>query len=112
MALSKPAKTILGILTLLPFLWWVLLTSHLNDPAVIGWTLFSRLPALTIIMVLTVFGQAAFYIAWLWRHGRVTGWKRAMWTVALILFHAGALPVFFYVYAWRGGVDSSGSLAA
>jgi hypothetical protein len=112
-ALSRSVKALLGSLAVVFFVWFfvwaALLGSRLNDPKVIGWALYSRLPALTIAFLLALFGQVAFYIAWMWRTDRVVGWKRAVWTVVLIMFHAAAMPVFFFLYV--SPVERNPSLA-
>ena len=110
MKLGKPAKIIVGLLTLWPLLYIFVFfafmftmvftiphqTTGQGVPAP-----FVVIFALHLFTIFFMFGLVAFYIYYLFKTDRVPQDKKALWAVVLFLGNMIAMPVFWYLYIWR-----------
>ncbi len=110
--MKKPAKILLGIATLWPFLYiiiffafmfsQVLLISLRGEPSHIGPpTFFIVLFSLHFLTMLWIFALLIIYIINVFKNERVDKDKKALWAVVLFLGNMFAMPVYWYLYIWR-----------
>ena len=116
--MKNPAKILLGVLSVLPVLWFAIfmigmfsmMTFMFSQSARTGSSseeaqLFSKFFAVLFIghfgAMLLMVGLTIFYIVFLFRTSRVPSDKKALWAVVLFLGNAFAFPVFWYLYIWR-----------
>ena len=113
MKLNKPAKLLVGALSLWPFLYLFLFfgfiatmffwigrsggaSEHPSGPPIAILLLFVA----HFATILLTFGLIAFYMVYLFKTDRVEQDKRALWAVVLFLGNMVAMPVFFFLYIW------------
>lgn len=112
MYLSKPAKLIVGVLTVWPFIYLFLFfgfvfasffwmvqaqeTAHSAGPP----RAFLLLFAAHFATMLEMMGLLVFYVVYLFKTDRIPQDKKALWAVVLLLGNMLAMPVFYYLYVW------------
>ena len=118
MNLSRPAKIVVGALTLVPFvhivafmtafLWVFVRISQIEDgpppDGIERW--FFLVFALHFAMMLFVWVLIAFYMVYLFKTDRVPADKKALWAVVLFMAGLIAMPVFFWLYIWPEDVPA------
>lgn len=104
MKLSRPVKLIVGVMTLLPFVYMVYfmvsMASSMKTNAS-GPDDFDMLFRLHLGTMLLTFSLMIFYIVYLFRTSKVPQDKKALWAVVLFMGNMFAMPVFWLLYIWQ-----------
>lgn len=112
--MSKPLKLLVGVLSIWPILYILLLFALVassfvwmsrTDAAQTGPSagppaVFAVLFAGHLATILVILGLFAFYIVYLFKTDRVPPEKKGLWAAMLFLGTMIAMPVFFYLYVW------------
>jgi hypothetical protein len=110
--MSKPAKILLGVATVAPIVFMILLVvvffsafSSFSSGRRVNMdafsSLFGAIFTLQILLWLLTLGLTVFYIVNVFRNGRVEKDKKALWAVVIFLGNILAMPVYWYLYIWR-----------
>ena len=122
--MQKPAKVVLGALSLWPIVYMFLFIGFFflavlagPGPAEPGsgpnpaWALFIGVHLLTMVLILAL---EVFYIVDIFRNNRVEGDKKALWAIVIFFGNAIAMPIYWYLYIWKaasvGGPPPPGQL--
>lgn len=113
MYLNKPAKIILGILTLIPLLFAIstfLFALHqvvsflfFSEPGM-PTQFFSYLAYIlpyTLLFFLLYLGLIIFYFIQIVQNKYFDTEKRFLWIVILLLLNGISMPVYWYVHIWK-----------
>jgi hypothetical protein len=100
--LKRSVQIALGILAVLPILSWVVALACLWSRDLVGPRVMRALPIVLALFLLLAFIQGLFYVVWLFRADRVSGWARLLWTLLLLFGNVWTLPAFFWIYIWSG----------
>jgi hypothetical protein len=116
--MRKSTKILLAIATIWPLIYMVVFfvvmistfsSMPLNRPPDAGSldnfvTIILPLHLLTMLLVM---GLTIFYIVNVFRNDRVIKDKKTLWAVVLFLGNVMVMPVYWYLYIWPSGKDSS-----
>lgn len=113
MHLNKPAKIVLGILTLFPLLLatgtFLLVFYHffsfifLNDPGM-PMQFFSYLAYIlpyTLLFFLLYLGLTVFYLIHAVQNKDLDTEKRFLWITILLLLNGLSMPLYWYIHIWK-----------
>jgi hypothetical protein len=93
-SMSRPAKVIVGLLTLWPLWFFGLVGVVVVDPtANYGFVIAAQLCLFVAALALTV-----CFVVHAYRSPRVPADKRVLWVVLLLLTGLFTLPVYFWLY--------------
>lgn len=113
---SRTTTILLGILTVWPFLYFLLFIgvlffgfastsiTALDRPS---FDIFRLIMPLHLLTMLLMFTLTAVYIIHAFRTDRIAEDKRVLWVVVLFLGNMMAFPIYWYLYLWRRGETSS-----
>ena len=118
MKLNRSAVAVLGILTLVPYVWFGLVLGYylprlmsVGQPNGISseayFPLFDRVWRTSIGIFITLIALAAVYLIHLHRSELVPKEKRGPWTWMLLLFGFVMMPVYWYRYVWGASVKGA-----
>jgi hypothetical protein len=115
--MSKTMKLLLGLVTIWPFLYFILFfitivsliffsqrAETAGPPPLIAFIFPLHLLTMLVIMALTV-----FYIVNVFRNERVVKDQKVLWAVVLFLGNALAMPIYWYLYIWKEGLPAAAS---
>jgi hypothetical protein len=108
--MSRPRAVILAVFTVCPLLYFILLTCmffvmamcefdggpHISEPQI----LMVAIP-LHFFTIFETFVLLVIYTVHLFKTDRVPQDKKALWAVVLVLGHAIAMPIYWYLYIWK-----------
>ncbi|HEY0379071.1 MAG TPA: hypothetical protein VGC87_19300 [Pyrinomonadaceae bacterium] len=114
--MGKPAKVLLGVATVAPFVLTFLMMvvffstassvfssarsrGVMNEDAFSS--VFGAIFTLQILLWLLTVGLTIFYIVNVFRNDRVVKDKKALWAVVIFMGSVFAMPVYWYLYIWR-----------
>src|SRR6266851_4214923 len=109
--MTKPAKVLLGIVTIWPAIYMafffmavcLLFASFLGVPSEGGYPgrLLGILFPLHLGTILGIVGLGCFYIYHLFKNDLIDQDKKALWAVILLMGNMISMPVYWYLYIWR-----------
>ncbi len=111
--LGRPARLLLGLVTLWPVLYlfiflifFVYLFTRTfvpgSGPASGPERWFMLIFPLHLLTVLLSFGLTAIYIVDIFINDRIARDMKALWAVVLFMGGLIAMPIYWYLYFWRG----------
>lgn len=96
---STPARLLVGLLTVLPFVYLAWFLTTMSSPSVFASRAdFDHLFRIHMFASFGIFALIGCSIIYLFRTQRVPQSKKALWAVVLFLGNMMALPVFWYIY--------------
>ncbi len=114
--MSKPAKIILGVVTVAPIVFMIMVfvvvfstASSIFSSAHAGRvpsedafpSVFGAIFTMQILLWLLTVGLTIFYIINVFKNDRVEKDKKALWAVVIFMGNIMAMPVYWYLYIWR-----------
>jgi hypothetical protein len=104
--MKKSIALIWGLLTLLPFAYFVYFISVVGglEPAKSAAEAeaeFNSIFRLHMLNMLLILGLIISYIIYLFKTDRVAKDKKALWAVVLFMGNLLAMPIFWFLYVWR-----------
>lgn len=115
---KTPGKLLLGAATLYPLaymfafmgVWFYLVASMMRggfaaSPPTHGSgppTWFLGLAAMHLMTMVWMLGLLIFYIRDVFRNPHVQEQKRALWAVVLFMGNGIAMPIYWYLFIWKG----------
>ena len=124
--MSKSAKIVLGFLTILPLIYFVVFISYvvvtisgaLRSGGAPGdlpiFPNFYVLFVLHMIVMILLIGLTIFYIVNVFRNDRVHENRKVLWAVVLFMGNIFAMPIYWYLHIWsepKPVVDGTGATA-
>lgn len=114
--MTKPAKVVLGIVTIWPAIYMafffvvvcLLFASFLGEPSDGGYLvrLLGILFPLHLGTIVVIVGLGAFYIYHLFQNDQIGQNQKALWAVVLLMGNMISMPVYWYLYFWRDNSES------
>ena len=117
--MKRPAKLLLGALTIWPIIYGFLFLCsviglilwQVSQPQAPGPPSDGEPPAWFMVglvaahlgTMLEIFALGVFYVYHLYHNDRVEKQLKAFWAVIIILGNMLAMPVYWYLYVWRDG---------
>ncbi len=114
--MSRPAKILLGVATVAPFVLSILVmvvflstaSSMFSSPRSGRFlneeefsSTFGAIFTMQLLLWLLTVGLTIFYIINVFRNDRVVKDKKALWAVVIFMGSIFAMPVYWYLYIWR-----------
>ena len=110
--MKKSTNILLGVATIWPVVYFVLFIflfftaiAFRPGPAPPGsgtQPAFVVLVAVHLLTMLLIMGLTIFYIVDIFRNDRVDKDKKVLWAVVIFMGNAIAMPIYWYLYFWRG----------
>lgn len=113
MILKKPAKIVLGILTILPLILGVgtfafgvyqfisMAFSPNPQLPMMFLTYLSYMIPYLFLFILIYLGLGIFYLGHSIQNSALDSEKRMLWITVLITLHTFSMPVYWYVHIWK-----------
>lgn len=109
--MKKSTKVLLGIATIWPVLYMFLFMGVFmvsmflrgGEPGAI-WAIIIPLHLLTMLGII---GLITFYMVNVFRNDRVSKDMKVLWAVVLFMGSPVAMPIYWYLYIWRGTPDTT-----
>src|SRR5687768_15443143 len=115
MKLSKSAKILLAIATILPLIYMALFFASFALMAAVGpeknpiFNNFGIFMVIHLGVILLMFALLAFYIVFLFKTNAVKTELKALWAVVLFFGGPIAMPIYWYLYVWRADTAPAAS---
>lgn len=117
--MGKPARLLIGILTIIPIAYiclffgaFVLLVLSESYGKASNRHAARYMPALflTLFGVMPLmYGLITFYIVRIFKSNRMSENKKLLWALAIFMGSPVAMPIFWFVHVWRDPAESSGT---
>lgn len=115
--MKKSTKILLAIATVFPFAYMIfffvvvffsffMMSQEGSSEGGAMPILFMILIPLHLLTMLLIMGLTVFYIVNVFRNNRVEKDKKVLWAVVLFMGSIIAMPIYWYLYIWREGVES------
>ena len=105
--MEKPAKIILGIVTLWPILYLVVFFAFIlsqffliTQEGTPSFEPFFLIFGLHFLTMLWIFALLIFYIINVFKNDRIAQDKKTLWAVELFMGNMIAMPIYWYLYIW------------
>jgi len=110
MTISRPAAAVLGLLTLLPSAFMVVLVAVITrrfveegpDPHLLDFVLSGTAGALVVAMTFLVLALDAFYLVHAIRNPDFAPEVRILWIALLLCTHVVGSMLYWWFHIWRG----------
>lgn len=106
MVLSRPIVVLLGIATVVPWVYMPLFIAFVflpitraNPTEAIA--IFDRIFAIHMGVGFFCMALMAFFVVYLFKTSLVPNEKKALWAVVLFAANLFAMPIFWYIYMWK-----------
>ncbi len=115
--MKKSTKILLAIATVFPFAYIIfffvvvffsffMMSQEDSSEGGAMPVLFMILIPLHLLTMLLIMGLTVFYMVNVFRNNRVEKDKKVLWAVVLFMGSIIAMPIYWYLYIWREGVES------
>ena len=94
--MNKITKLIIGIITLIPFIYMIMFFLNLSTDT-IDFDLMFKLHIGTMVIIVGLF---IFYISNIYRTERIPNDKKTLWVVIIFIGQIIAMVIYWYLYIW------------